>query len=78
MFKKKVIWYIFISYANEWKFMYNAVLLIIKLWIGLAQRSTLVDRITKSRSALRRDILKLVEQLPNPVLYKTSTQSLLQ
>ncbi|XP_050435860.1 rapamycin-insensitive companion of mTOR [Adelges cooleyi] len=45
---------------------------------SLAQRSTLADRITKSHSALRRDILKLVEQLPNPVLYKTSTQSLLQ
>ncbi|VVC26551.1 Hypothetical protein CINCED_3A000587 [Cinara cedri] len=45
---------------------------------SLVQRSTLADRITKSRSALRRDILKLVEQLPNPVLYKTSTQSLLQ
>lgn len=45
---------------------------------SLAQRSTLADRITKSRSALRRDILKLVEQLPNPVLYKMSTQSLLQ
>ncbi|XP_050533366.1 rapamycin-insensitive companion of mTOR [Daktulosphaira vitifoliae] len=45
---------------------------------SLAQRSTLADRIIKSHSSLRRDILKLVEQLPNPVLYKTSTQSLLQ
>jgi len=59
-------------------YVHYGILKMITFYLGLAQRSTLADRITKSRSALRRDILKLVEQLPNPVLYKMSTQSLLQ
>lgn len=32
----------------------------------------------KSRSILRKEVLKLIEQLGNPVLYKTCKQGLLQ
>lgn len=32
----------------------------------------------KSRSLLRKEVLKLIEQLGNPVLYKTCKQGLLQ
>lgn len=43
---------------------------------GVAQRS--IGDNFKSRSVVRKEILRLTEQLCNPILYKTCKQALLQ